>query len=107
MYELLTGQLPFYAEERKMMFRLIVTEKVKYPKTFSSEAREIVSKLLIKNPDRRLGSINDAEELMEHPFFAVINWSDLKKKRITPYLNLRYIFHHLMNMVSYSFLAFK
>jgi len=21
---------------------------------------------------------------MEHPFFAVINWSDLKKKRITP-----------------------
>jgi len=84
MYELLTGQLPFYAEERKMMFRLIVTEKVKYPKSFSSEAREIISKLLIKNPDRRLGSTNDAEELMEHPFFAVINWSDLKKKRLTP-----------------------
>merc|ERR1719312_1911383 len=84
MYELLTGHLPFYAEERKMMFRLIVTEKVKYPKTFSSESREIISKLLTKNPDRRLGSINDAEELMEHPFFAVINWSDLKKKRITP-----------------------
>merc|ERR1711963_1098043 len=83
MYELLTGQLPFYAEERKMMFRLIVTEKVKYPKSFSSEAREIISKLLVKNPDR-LGSVNDAEELMEHPFFSVINWTDLKKKRIMP-----------------------
>merc|ERR1719186_1085130 len=50
MYELLTGQLPFYAEERKMMFRLIVTEKVKYPKTFSGEARELLTQLLMKNP---------------------------------------------------------
>lgn len=84
MYELLTGQLPFYAEERKMMFRMIVTEKVKYPRSISGEAREIMSKLLVKNPDRRLGSLNDAEEIMDHPFFAVINWADLQKKRITP-----------------------
>jgi len=83
-YELLTGHLPFYAEERKMMFRLIVTEKIRYPKHISAESREIISKLMTKNPDRRLGSLNDADEVMEQSFFADINWTDLQKKRITP-----------------------
>merc|ERR1712156_826338 len=72
MYELLTGQLPFYHEEKKRMYRLIVTEKVLYPRIVSPEAREFISKLLTKNPDRRLGSLTDAEEVMEQPFFAAI-----------------------------------
>ena len=84
LYELLTGQLPFYHEEKKKMYRLIVTEKVLYPRIVSPEARELISKLLTKNPDRRLGSLTDAEEVMEQPFFAAIDWSDLKKKRIIP-----------------------
>merc|ERR1711902_61289 len=84
MYELLTGQLPFYHEEKKKMYRLIVTEKVLYPRIVSPEAREIISKLLTKNPDRRLGSLTDAEEVMEQAFFAAIDWCDLKKKRIIP-----------------------
>merc|ERR1711936_320045 len=86
MYELLTGQLPFYHEEKKQMYRLIVTEKVLYPRIVSPEAREFISKLLTKNPDRRLGSLTDAEEVMEQPFFAAIDWSDLKKKEADPSL---------------------
>ena len=39
---------------------------------------------MTKNPDRRLGSLNDADEVMEQSFFADINWTDLQKKRITP-----------------------
>ena len=81
---LISGHLPFYAEERKMMFRLIVTEKIRYPKHISAESREIISKLMTKNPDRRLGSLNDADEVMEQSFFADINWTDLQKKRINP-----------------------
>merc|ERR1719347_2197845 len=84
LYELLTGQLPFYHEEKKKMYRLIVTEKVLYPRIVSPEAREIISKLLTKNPDRRLGSLTDAEEVREQPFFSAIDWADLKKKRIIP-----------------------
>ena len=33
---------------------------------------------------RRLGSVGDADEVMEQPFFAAIDWNDLKRKRITP-----------------------
>ena len=39
---------------------------------------------MTKNPDRRLGSLNDADEVMEQSFFAVIDWADLQKKRIIP-----------------------
>lgn len=67
-----------------MMFRLILTEKLRYPRHVSAEAREIISKLMNKNPDRRLGSVSDVDEVMEQPFFAPIDWSDLQKKRITP-----------------------
>ena len=97
----ISGHLPFYAEERKMMFWLILKEKTRYPRHISGESREIISKLLAKNPDRsvlyffsfiiyffltfrRLGSVGDAEEVMEQPFFAAIDWNDLKRKRITP-----------------------
>merc|ERR1719499_2828609 len=52
MYELLTGFLPFYSEERKQMFRLIVTEKIRFPRHVTAESQEIITKLLTKNPDR-------------------------------------------------------
>ena len=48
----ISGHLPFYAEERKMMFWLILKEKTRYPRHISGESREIISKLLVKNPDR-------------------------------------------------------
>ena len=51
---------------------------------FVTTKREIISKLMNKNPDRRLGSVSDVDEVMEQPFFAPIDWSDLQKKRITP-----------------------
>jgi len=53
MYEMLTGQLPFYNDERKVMFRLIVTEKPHFPRLIAGEARELLSQLLMKNPDRK------------------------------------------------------
>ena len=39
----------------QVMFRLIVTEPVRYPRAVAGEARELLQRLLVKNPDRRLG----------------------------------------------------
>ena len=100
MYEMLTGQLPFYSDERKVifypsssvihfftqvMFSLIVTEKPHFPRLIVGEARDLLNQLLMKNPDRRLGGgPADAEDIMYHPFFANINWLDLDRKRLVP-----------------------
>ena len=45
----------------------------------SPEARDLISKLMIRNPMTRLG-FNGAQEIKEHPFFNGINWDNFNKK---------------------------
>lgn len=49
---------------------------------FSPEATNIIKLLLDKDPDQRLGSRSDADEIMQHPFFSEIDWAKLEKKEI-------------------------
>ncbi len=46
----------------------------------SAEARDLISKLMIRNPMTRLG-FNGAQEIKEHPFFAGVNWSNFAKRQ--------------------------
>lgn len=49
------------------------------------QACNLITLLLDRNPDTRLGSSErDAEEIMEHPFFQGIDWKALEEKRIPP-----------------------
>ncbi|CAH0389077.1 unnamed protein product [Bemisia tabaci] len=85
MYEMMCGRLPFYNKDHDVLFTLILMEEVKFPKTISNEAKDLLSGLLIKDPNKRLGGgPEDAEEIKHHPFFASINWEDLVKKKIPP-----------------------
>ncbi|XP_053671840.1 RAC serine/threonine-protein kinase [Anopheles nili] len=85
MYEMICGRLPFYNRDHDILFTLILMEEVKFPRNISANARSLLSGLLVKNPKQRLGGgPEDAKEIMAHPFFASINWTDLLHKRITP-----------------------
>jgi serine/threonine-protein kinase RIM15 len=39
----------------------------------SPDAKDLISKLMIRNPMTRLG-FNGAQEIKDHPFFAGVNW---------------------------------
>ncbi|EEB14423.1 RAC protein kinase DRAC-PK85, putative [Pediculus humanus corporis] len=85
MYEMMCGRLPFFNKDHDKLFALILMEDVKFPRTISAEARSVLAGLLIKNPQKRLGGgVDDAREIMNHPFFASVNWVDLVQKKITP-----------------------
>lgn len=85
MYEMICGRLPFYNHDHEKLFTLILLEEVKFPKTITSEARDLLGGLLIKDPNKRLGGgPNDAKDIMNHPFFSSIDWSDLVQKKIQP-----------------------
>jgi len=85
MYEMVVGRLPFYNRDHDILFELILMEEVRFPKTLSSEAKDLLGGLLIKDPLRRLGGgPEDASAVKAHSFFHSINWADLEKKRITP-----------------------
>ena len=40
----------------------------------SREAKELVSALLVRDPSKRLGAVNGAEEIKAHPFFRDVSW---------------------------------
>ncbi|XP_014228792.1 RAC-beta serine/threonine-protein kinase-like [Trichogramma pretiosum] len=85
MYEMMCGRLPFYNKDHEKLFTLILLEAVKFPKTLSNEAKDLLGNLLIKDPNKRLGGgPNDAKDIMEHAFFSSIDWSDLVQKKIPP-----------------------
>lgn len=46
------------------------------PAYFSEEAKDLLSKLLVRNPSKRLGC-QGSEEIKKHPFFQSVNWEDM------------------------------
>ncbi|XP_030375760.1 RAC serine/threonine-protein kinase [Scaptodrosophila lebanonensis] len=85
LYEMICGRLPFYNRDHDVLFMLILSEAVKFPRNISEEAKSLLSGLLAKDPKKRLGGgPDDVKEIQAHPFFASINWTDLVQKKITP-----------------------
>ena len=53
MYEMMCGRLPFYNQDHEKLFELILMEEIKFPRTLSSDAKSLLSGLLIKDPNKR------------------------------------------------------
>ncbi|OQR80546.1 kinase, partial [Thraustotheca clavata] len=64
LYELATGQPPFYTDKIVTLIQLIVKENVKYPNTMSAEFKDFLSGLLQKDPSKRMGW----PDILAHPF---------------------------------------
>ncbi|EGR34865.1 protein kinase domain protein [Ichthyophthirius multifiliis] len=80
-YELLVGQPPFNQIDRKQLYYNIQNKKAEFPLFLSQKAKSLISQLINKNPEERLGSgKNDSEEIKNHEFFQTINWFDVKQK---------------------------
>uniref|UniRef100_A0A8C4GUN9 Ribosomal protein S6 kinase n=1 Tax=Dicentrarchus labrax TaxID=13489 RepID=A0A8C4GUN9_DICLA len=85
MYDMMTGSPPFTAENKKKTIDKILKCKLNLPPYLTIDARDIIKKLLKKNPAQRLGSSKpDCADIQKHPFFRHINWDDLLSKRVEP-----------------------
>ena len=92
-YELLYGKLPFYSPDKKRLFELILMSEVKFPKFYnndndekvnfkvSNEAKDLILKLLEKEPGDRIGK-NGLNDIKSHPFFGTLNFDNLKNKKL-------------------------
>ncbi|XP_062911964.1 ribosomal protein S6 kinase alpha-5-like isoform X1 [Mobula hypostoma] len=88
-YELLTGASPFTVDGAKNSQSEISRRILKNDPAFSVEigptAKDLIQKLLMKDPKQRLGSgPTGAEEIKSHAFFQGLNWTDLANKKIKP-----------------------
>uniref|UniRef100_A0A5F9DES2 Ribosomal protein S6 kinase n=1 Tax=Oryctolagus cuniculus TaxID=9986 RepID=A0A5F9DES2_RABIT len=87
MYELLTGASPFTVDGEKNsqaeISRRILKSEPPYPQEMSALAKDLLQRLLMKDPEKRLGcGPRDADEIKEHLFFQKINWDDLAAKKV-------------------------
>ncbi|XP_056464841.1 RAC-gamma serine/threonine-protein kinase-like [Gadus chalcogrammus] len=84
-YEMMCGRLPFYNQDHEKLFELILMEDIKFPRTLSTDAKSLLSGLLIKDPNKRLGGgPDDAKEIMRHSFFCLVDWQDVYNKKLLP-----------------------
>ncbi|KAL1981158.1 hypothetical protein VTN96DRAFT_3005 [Rasamsonia emersonii] len=85
LYEMLTGLPPFYDENTNEMYRKILQEPLTFPSQdiVPAAARDLLTRLLDRDPQRRLGA-NGAAEIKAHHFFSNIDWRKLLQRKYEP-----------------------
>ena len=73
-YELLYGIPPFHDEKIERCFDLITSANIRFPSKIklTSSTKDIIIKLLRKNPIERLGK-GELDQIIQQPFFESIN----------------------------------
>ena len=79
---MLLHQSPFLGENEDEIYDAILASDPSYPTDMPRDSVSMLQKLLVRDPEQRLGSgPEDALEVMRHEFFRGINWEDLYDKR--------------------------
>ena len=65
LFAMLCGYLPFDHKDNNKLFKKILECKINYPKNLSSDSKDLIKKILVPNPRRRIS----IPEIKEHPFY--------------------------------------
>ncbi|GMJ08926.1 NONPHOTOTROPIC HYPOCOTYL 1, phototropin 1, ROOT PHOTOTROPISM 1 [Hibiscus trionum] len=77
LYEMLYGYTPFRGKTRQKTFANVLQKDLKFPRSIqvSLHAKQLMYRLLHRDPKNRLGSREGANEIKRHPFFKGVNWA--------------------------------
>lgn len=86
LYRMLSGSKPFKGKVDRDLDKAVLEKKPQFPKEiFSKEAINLLTGLLQKRPENRLGcGERGIEEIKEHAFFEEIDWGLLEAGYIDP-----------------------
>jgi serum/glucocorticoid-regulated kinase 2 len=69
-FELSTFKTPFYANNSTEVIQNVLSKEVNFPETMLEDVQQIISRLLERDPRRRLGNIKSPHGLLKNqPFF--------------------------------------
>lgn len=116
MYDMLTGNPPFSAENRKKTIETILKGKLNLPAYLTPDARDLIRRLMKRQVSQRLGKWktccsqckpshemvlivgsgpNDGLDVRAHPFFKNVNWKDVFERRLDPPIKPVLVSFHL------------
>uniref|UniRef100_A0A8C2D4J5 Protein kinase C n=1 Tax=Cyprinus carpio TaxID=7962 RepID=A0A8C2D4J5_CYPCA len=81
LYEMLIGQSPFHGHDEEELFQSIRTDDPCYPRWVTRDTNDILVKLFVREPERRLGVKGN---IRQHAFFKDIDWNALEKRQVEP-----------------------
>nr|AML79554.1 putative LOV domain-containing protein [Cephalotus follicularis] len=77
LYEMLYGYTPFRGKTRQKTFANVLHKDLKFPGSIpvNINTKQLIYRLLHRDPKIRLGSREGANEIKRHPFFKDVNWA--------------------------------
>ena len=82
---MLVGRPPFANKNKRKVLKDVLSAPILMKKSFSEDARDLLTKLLERDPKKRIGhGVNGTEDIMAHPFFSTIDWEKLATKEAKP-----------------------
>ena len=87
-FEMIYSIPPFFSENKEKLKNEIINTNLKFPKEpkISENLKDLVTKLLDKKYESRLGYNKGVEEIKNHSFFKDLDFNALKEKKIpSPY----------------------
>ncbi|KAI6182161.1 Ribosomal protein S6 kinase alpha-6 isoform X2 [Aphelenchoides bicaudatus] len=84
-YEMLTGRLPFTADDKNDAMNQILKAKLSMPGYLSKPTQSFLRALFKRVPENRLGyGIDGHERVKEHAFFGTMDWQKLYRREYKP-----------------------
>lgn len=85
-FDLLTGSPPFRANNHAKLQEKIVKQKLALPYYLGPDAKDVLIRLLRKDPSKRLGyhMPKDLLTIKKHRFFRKIDWAALERRDFDP-----------------------
>ncbi|KAF3289582.1 camp-dependent protein kinase catalytic subunit [Orbilia oligospora] len=85
-FEMLCGYTPFWDGGSPMkIYENILRGRVKYPAYIHPDAMNLLQQLITPDLTKRLGNLyHGSRSVLEHPWFAEVNWERLLSKQIEP-----------------------
>jgi serine/threonine protein kinase len=85
-FDLLTGSPPFRAGNHAKLQEKIIKQKLVIPYFIGPDAKDLLIRLLRKDPNKRLGyhMPKDMQTIKKHRFFRKIDWAALERRELTP-----------------------
>ena len=79
---------PFSDNNTYSLYEKIIEGKITFPSepSISNTAKDLIIKLLEKNPKRRLGSINGSKDILNHKFFRNLNVKLIEQKKVMEHI---------------------
>ncbi|CAF1257574.1 unnamed protein product [Adineta steineri] len=86
LFEMLSGTTPFNPNQNESEIPTrVLAGRISWPRIIEEPTKAFIKKLLIQNPEKRLGSgKHGSREVKDQPVFSIIKWDDVYARKLKP-----------------------